>query len=129
MSKSRTFFLACATLVTLGIAGASSTPAHAGSCSYADSARDERSCLIRAIISRAESAASEATANSKRSSSGSTAKSTGDSRTTKSTTSSADAKANTASSPAACGLTKEYVNGAVRFRDTCTGEWAQQPTQ
>jgi|SRR6516162_1375085 len=27
---------------------------------------------------------------------------------------------------AACGLTKEYVNGALTFRDTCTGEWAQQ---
>jgi hypothetical protein len=25
-------------------------------------------------------------------------------------------------------LTKEYIdNGAVKFRDTCTGEWAQQP--
>jgi hypothetical protein len=25
-----------------------------------------------------------------------------------------------------CGLTKEYVNGVVTFRDTCTGEWAQR---
>jgi hypothetical protein len=23
------------------------------------------------------------------------------------------------------GLTKEYINGVVNFRDTCTGEWAQ----
>jgi hypothetical protein len=27
-----------------------------------------------------------------------------------------------------CGLTKEYVDGTVKFRDTCTGEWAQQAT-
>ena len=29
------------------------------------------------------------------------------------------------SPPATCGLTKEYVDYAVKFRDTCTGEWAQ----
>jgi hypothetical protein len=25
-----------------------------------------------------------------------------------------------------CGLTKEYVDSAVKFRDTCTGEWAER---
>jgi hypothetical protein len=27
---------------------------------------------------------------------------------------------------AACGLTKEYVNGTLTFRDTCTGESEQR---
>ena len=34
-------------------------------------------------------------------------------------------KPNAASSPANCGLKKEYVNNAVKFTDTCTGEWAK----
>jgi hypothetical protein len=126
MLMNRTFFQACAMIVTLGIAAASSAPAYAR-CSDADSAREERSCWIRSIISRAEAAASEAarSAKPKGSRDGSTANSTGDSKTTQSTTSTPDTKTNAASSPATCGLTKEYVNGVVKFRDTCTGEWAE----
>jgi membrane protease subunit (stomatin/prohibitin family) len=35
-------------------------------------------------------------------------------------------KPNADSSPKSCGLTKEYINGTVKFRDTCTGEWAER---
>jgi hypothetical protein len=107
MLMNRTFFLACATVVTLGIAAASSAPAYARPCSKADSDRERTACYVRSAIYRAEAVASEALAKSKRSRDGS-------------------AKTNAASSPATCGLRKEYHNGAVRFRDTCTGEWAQQ---
>ena len=82
------------------IAAASSMPAYARSCSDLDSARERRECYIRSAIYRAEAAVYEA-------------KEKHDApRTTKPT----------------CGLTKEYVDGTVKFRDTCTGEWAQKPT-
>jgi hypothetical protein len=120
MLMNRTFFLACA---MLGIAAASSAPAYARPCSDLDSDRERTACYVRSAIYHAEAAASEALAKSKRSRDGSTAKSTRDSKTTKSMTSTA--KTNAASSPATCGLKKEYDNGVVTFRDTCTGEWAQ----
>ena len=126
MPMNCTFFLACATVVTLGIAAASSAPAYARPCSKADSDGERTECYVRSAIYRAEAAASEALAKSKHSRDGSTAKSTRDSKTTKSMTSTADTKTNAASSPPTCGLTKEYINGAATFRDTCTGEWAQQ---
>ena len=129
MLMNRTFFLACATALTLGIAAATSTPAHARPCSKADSNREE--CLIRSVIYNAQAAASEAATEAAKlqsSRGGSTAKSKGDSKPTKPTMPTAGTRPNAASSPATCGLTKEYVNGAVKFRDTCTGEWAQRDT-
>ena len=125
MLMNRAFFLACATAVTLGIAAASSTSAYARPCSKAGSFDEERSCLIRNAISHARAAAAEATeaaesARSKRSDNGSTTK------TTKASPSNADAKTNTATSNC---LRKEYDNGVVTFRDTCTGEWASAAAQ
>ena len=115
MLINRTFALACATAVTLGIAAASSTPALAR-CSDSYSYRDERSCLIGSIVSRVRNAVDENGPPPKPRSyrDSSTARSSGNSKTT-----------NGASASTTCGLKKEYVNGAVKFTDTCTGEWAQ----
>ena len=131
MLMKRTFFLACAT-VTLGITAASSAPAYARHCSDLDSDRDRTICYVRSAIYRAEAAASETKAKyearheAKRARDGSATRLPDVSKTTKSTTSTAETKSNTASSPATCGLTKEYNKGALTFRDTCTGEWAQR---
>ena len=131
MLMNRTFFLACAT-VTLGITAASSAPAYARHCSDLDSDRDRTICYVRSAIYRAEAAASEAKAKyeakheAKHARAGATTRQPDVSRTAKSTTSTAETKSDAASSPAACGLTKEYENGALTFRDTCTGEWAQR---
>ena len=131
MLMNRTFFLACAT-VTLGITAASSAPAYARHCSDLDSDRDRTICYVRSAIYRAEAAASEAKAKyeakheAKHARDGSATRPPDVSKTTKSTTSTAETKSNAASSPATCGLTKEYNNGALTFRDTCTGEWAQR---
>ena len=106
MLMNRTFFLACATALTLGIAAATSTPAHARPCSKADSNREE--CLIRSAIYTAVSEAEAAHTQHQQA---------------------AVARAQQQQAPEkSCGLTKEYVNGAVKFRDTCTGEWAQRDT-
>jgi len=109
MLMNRTFFLACATVVTLGIAAASSTPAQAQPCSEKPSQRERQECLIRSAIYTAVSEAEAAHAQHQQAAAA---------RVTKPTASSPPEKS--------CGLTKEYVNGAVKFRDTCTGEWAQQ---
>jgi hypothetical protein len=82
------------------VAAASSVHAYARPCSELDSDRDRAACYVRSAIYRAEAAYE---AREKHDSP----------RPTK---------------PKACGLTKEYVDGAVKFRDTCTGEWAQNPT-
>jgi hypothetical protein len=97
MPMNRILFLACATV----IAAASTVPAYARSCSDLDSPRERQACYVRSAIYRAEVAASEA--KEKYSSPKPTAK-----------------------AKPTCGLTKEYVDGTVKFRDTCTGEWAQQ---
>ena len=120
MLMNRTFLLGCATVVTLGIAAASSAPAYARPCRDLDSDRDRTICYVRSAAYQAEAAASEAKAKyeAKHARAGSTTRPPDDSRTAKSTTP-GDAKA-------ACGLTKEYVDGALIFRDTCTGEWAER---
>ena len=60
MLMKRTFFLACATVVALGISAASSTPAHARRCSDADTDREEAVCLIRGAVYKAKAAAAQA---------------------------------------------------------------------
>src|SRR6516165_12618535 len=119
MLMNRTFFLACAT-VTLGITAASSAPAYARHCSDLDSDRDRTICYVRSAIYRAEAAASEAEAKheAKHARDGSATRPPDVSKTTKSTISTAETKSNAASSPATCGLTKEYDNGTLTFRDT-----------
>jgi len=119
MLMNRTFFLACATVVTLGIAAASSTPAQAQPCSEKPSQRERQECLIRSAIYTAVSEAEAAHAQHQQAAAA---------RAQQQQAAAARVTKPTASSPPekSCGLTKEYVNGAVKFRDTCTGEWAQQ---
>jgi membrane protease subunit (stomatin/prohibitin family) len=116
MLMNRTFLLACATVVTLGITAASSTPAHARRCSDADSDRQEAACYIRSAIYQAKAAAAQAQ-QMQAARAQQQAQQAAAARVT---------KPNAASSPDTCGLTKEYANGAVKFRDTCTGEWAER---
>ena len=130
MLMKRTFFLACATVVTLGIAAAASTPAQARPCSKEDSKRDREECLIRSAIYTAVSQAEAAAASAQQQAAAARAQQ----RTQKAAAARAQQQAAAAretkpteasSPPATCGLTKEYVDYAVKFRDTCTGEWAQ----
>jgi hypothetical protein len=122
MLMNRTFFLACATVVTLSIAAASSTPAQAQPCSEKRSERERQECLIRSTIytavSQAESAAARAQQQAQKAAAVRAQQQAAAARVTKPTA--------TSSPPESCGLTKDYVDGAVKFRDTCTGEWAQQ---
>ena len=120
----RTFFLACATVVTLSIAAASSTPAQAEPCSEKRTERERQECLIRSAISSAVSQAEAAAAR---------AQQARDQQQAQKARPKQQAAAAPATKPAAtssptesCGLTKEYVGSAVKFKDTCTGEWAQQ---
>jgi|SRR6516162_1944326 len=98
MPMNRIFFLACATV----IAAASSMPAYARPCSDLDSDRERAACYVRSAIYRGEAAVE------------------------------AHKEKNAAPGPVVkakptCGLKKEYVDGTVKFTDTCTGESAQQP--
>ena len=122
MLMNRTFLLACAAVVTLGIAATSSAPAYARPCRDLDSDRDRTICYVRSAAYQAEAAASEAKAKyeAKHARAGSTTKPPDDSRTAKSTTPQGP--------KAACGLRKEYAAGTVKFQDTCTGEWAEKAT-
>jgi membrane protease subunit (stomatin/prohibitin family) len=126
----RTFLLACATVVTLGISAASSTPAHARRCSDADTDREEAVCLIRGAVYKAKAAAAQAHQMQKMQQM-QQAQQMQAARAQQQAQQAAAApvtKPTATSSPPekSCGLTKEYVEGAVKFRDTCTGEWAQQ---
>ena len=125
MLMNRTFLLACATVVTLGITAAGSTPAYARRCSDADSDRQEAACYIRSAIYQAKGAAAQAqqmrAARAQQQMQGARAQQQAQQAAAARVT-----KPNAASSPESCGLTKEYVNGAVKFRDTCTGEWAER---
>jgi hypothetical protein len=118
MLMNRTFFLACATVVTLSIAAASSTPAQAQPCSEKRSERERQECLIRSAIYTAVSQAESAAARAQQARAQQQAQKTAATRVMKPTA--------TSSPPESCGLKKEYVGGAVKFTDTCTGEWAQQ---
>ena len=98
MPMNRIFFLACATV----IAAASSVPAYARSCSDLDSPSERRACYVRSAIYRAEAAVE---AHKEKNAS----------------------PRPTEKAKPTCGLKKEYIDGTVKFTDTCTGESAQQP--
>jgi hypothetical protein len=122
----RTFLLACATVLTLGITAASSTPAHARSCSDADTDRQEAACYIRSAIYQAKAAAAQA--QQRQAMQAARAQQMQAARAQQQAQQAAATpvtKPNAASSQS-CGLTKEYINGTVKFRDTCTGEWAER---
>jgi len=135
----RTFFLVCATVVTLSIAAAASTPAQARPCSKEDSKRDREECLIRSAIYTAVSQAEAAAASAQQQAAAARAQQRAQkaaaaraqqqaaaARAQQQAAAARETKPTEASSPpATCGLTKEYVDYAVKFRDTCTGEWAQ----
>jgi hypothetical protein len=122
MLMNRTFLLACATVLTLGITAASSTPAHARRCSDADTDRQEAACYIRSAIYQAKAQAQQMQAAHAQQ------------QMQQQQMQAARAQQQQAQQAAAarkpasesCGLTKEYINGTVKFRDTCTGEWAER---
>jgi membrane protease subunit (stomatin/prohibitin family) len=123
MLMNRTFLLACATVLTLGITAASSTPAHARRCSDADSDRQEAACYIRSAIYQAKAQAQQMQAARAQQQQMQAARAQ---QQAQQTAAARVTKPNAASSPESCGLTKEYINGTVKFRDTCTGEWAER---
>jgi DNA segregation ATPase FtsK/SpoIIIE-like protein len=139
MLMNRTFLLACATVVTLGITAASSTPAHARRCSDADSDHQEAACYIRSAIYQAKAAAAQAQQmqaaraqqQMMRQQQMQAARAQQQAQQAAAVRAQQQAAAPRVTKPTAtltsspC-LTKEYVDGAVMFRDTCTGEWAQQ---
>jgi hypothetical protein len=126
MLMNRTFLLACATVVTLGITAASSTPAHARRCSDADSDRQEAVCYIRSAVYQAKAAAAQAQQMQAARAQQQQMQAARAQQQAQQAAAARVAKPNAASSPESCGLTKEYVNGTVKFRDTCTGEWAER---
>jgi hypothetical protein len=97
MSMNRIFFLACAAVIA-----ASSVPAYARPCSDLDSDRARTECYVRSAIYRAEAAVE---AHKEKNAS----------------------PRPTEKAKPTCGLKKEYIDGTVKFTDTCTGESAQQP--
>jgi hypothetical protein len=130
MIMNRTFLLACATVVTLGITAASSTPAHARRCSDAGSDRQEAVCYIRSAIYQAKAAAAQAqqrqaARGQKQMMQQQQMQAARAQQQAQQAAASPVTKPN-AASPESCGLTKEYVNGTVKFRDTCTGESAER---
>jgi len=122
----RTFFLTCATFVTLSIAAASA--AQAQPCSEKPTERERQACLIRSAIYTAVSRAEAAAASTQQARAQQQAQKAAAVRAQQQAGAAPVTKPTATSSPPekSCGLTKEYVNGAVKFRDTCTGEWAQQ---
>jgi hypothetical protein len=134
MLANRAFLLACATIATLGLAAVCSTPADAKPCKTADSTpREEKACLLRAAITAAVSEAAEQAARAKQAAmeKQAAAKQAAAAKqgAAKQAGTNAPAEKPTALTGNVC-LTKEYLdNGAVMFRDTCTGEWAQGPSR
>jgi transcription initiation factor TFIID subunit TAF12 len=130
MLMNRTFLLACATVVTLGITAAGSTPAYARRCSDADSDRQEAACYIRSAIYQAKAAAAQRqqmqAARAQQQMMQQQQMQAARAQQQAQQAAAARVTKPNAASPESCGLTKEYVNGAVKFRDTCTGEWAER---
>jgi membrane protease subunit (stomatin/prohibitin family) len=130
MLMNRTFLLACVTVVTLGITAAGSTPAHARSCSDADSGRQEAACYIRSALYQAKAAAAQRqqmqAARAQQQMLQQQQKQAARAQQQAQQAAPARVTKPNAASPESCGLTKEYVNGTLKFRDTCTGEWAER---
>ncbi len=125
MLTNRAFVLACATIAGLGLAAVRSTPADARPCHTADSTpREEKACLLRSAITAAISEAAEQAAAAKQAAK---AKQVAKQSATDAPAAKCGTNATAPAAPtvASC-LTKEYLNGTVIFRDTCTGEWAQR---
>jgi hypothetical protein len=134
MLTNRTFLLAYTAVATLGLALINSAPADARPCHTVDSSpREERSCLVKSTVraavsevgkqvAMAQQAAIEKQAAAKQAAIEKQA-------AAKQAALAKQLPPKQASAPpvATC-LTKEYLdNGAVKFTDTCTGEWAQRP--
>jgi hypothetical protein len=134
MLTTRAFLLAYTAVATLGLALVNSTPADARPCHTADSSpREERLCLVRSAIRNAVSEAGRQAALAQQAAvqKQAAAKQAALERqaAAKQAALAKQAPAKQASAPpvGTC-LTKEYLdNGAVKFTDTCTGEWAQRP--
>jgi hypothetical protein len=131
MLMKRTFLLACATLVTLGVSAAGATPAHARHCSDAATDRQEAVCYVRSAIYQAKAAAAQAQ-QMQAARAQQQMMQQQQMQAARAQQQAQPAAAPRATKPAAasssesCGLTKEYANGNVKFRDTCTGEWAER---
>ena len=124
MLTNRAFLLACATIAGLGLAAACSTPADARPCHTENSTpREEKACQLRSAIRAAISEAAEQAAAAKQAAEKKAAEK--QAATNPPAAKCANAKTPAAPAVASC-LTKEYLNGTVIFRDTCTGEWAQR---
>ena len=127
MLTNHAFLLACATVTTLGLTAVSSTPADARPCHHADSTpREERACLVRSTIRNAISEAVTQAAKAAMAKQAAAKAAMAKQSAAKQATTNAP-MAGAAPAVSTC-LTKEYLdNGAVKFRDNCTGEWAQTP--
>ena len=129
MLMNRTFFLACATVVTLSVAAASSTPAQAQPCSEKRSERERAECSIRSAIYTAVSQAEAAAARAQQQQRQQAAAARAQQQRQQAAAARAQQQQQQQQQQApekSCGLTKEYVNGVVKFQDTCTGEWAER---
>ena len=131
MLTNRAFLLACATVTTLGLTAVSSTPADARPCHNAEfhTSRGKgvfaqvhhQECHFRGCHpgchgeagGHGEAGCSQAGRHGEAG---------------RGKQAAANAPAATAAPAVSTCLTKEYLdNGAVKFRDNCTGEWAQTP--
>ena len=134
MLTNRAFLLAYTAVATLGLALVNSTPADARPCRTANSSpREERMCLVKSAIRNAvseagkQAALAQQAAAQKQAAAKQAALEKQAAATQAALAKQAPAKQASAPPTGTC-LTKEYLdNGAVKFTDTCTGEWAQRP--
>jgi hypothetical protein len=132
MLTNRAFLLAYTAVAVLGLALVNSTPADARPCHSADSSpREEKLCLVRSAIRNAVSEAGKQAALAQQAAiqKQAAAKQAAIEKqaAAKQAALAKQPAVQKASSPPTC-LTKEYLDGgAVKFSDTCTGEWAQRP--
>ena len=134
MLTNRAFLLAYAAVATLGLALVNSTPADARPCHTADSSpREERSCLVRSTIRAAVSEVGKQVAvaqqaSIERQAAAKQAAIEKQAAAKQAAPAKQPPPKQASAPPVATCLTKEYLdNGAVKFADTCTGEWAQRP--
>ena len=138
MLMNRTFFLACATVVTLSIAATSA--AQAQPCSEKPTERERQECRIRSaiytVVSEAEAAAARAKqqqvaaalAKQQQAAAARAQQQQAAAAQQQQAAAAPVTKPTATSSPPekSCGVTEYTVDGAVKFRDTCTGESIQQ---